>query len=72
MSKDMISIGSVINYPSVHNDNVLGKVEVILQNTVIVRDSDEDTHLILKSSIQKDGFSVDEETARHQNGYRRK
>ena len=58
----MIVIGSIIDYPTVHEKQVVGEVQTILENTVVVRDSDEDTHLVLKSTIEEDGYSVDEKT----------
>lgn len=69
MSKVMITVGSVIDYPTIHNKKVVGKVEVILENTVIVRDFSDGTHLVLKSILQEDGFSVDEKTNTHRTPY---
>ncbi|MBO0476011.1 hypothetical protein DOK76_02945 [Vagococcus sp. DIV0080] len=62
MSKTMITIGSVIDYPTVHDEHVTGQVELILKNTVIIRDTDDDTHLVLKSILKEDGLSVDDQT----------
>lgn len=67
----MIAIGSVIDYPTVHNEQVVGEVEMILENTVIVRDSYDDTHLVLKSILKDDGFAVDERTYVHKTRYTR-
>ncbi|MGY3766165.1 hypothetical protein ACWOAH_06370 [Vagococcus vulneris] len=71
MSKTIISIGSVINHPTVHDKDVTGRVELILENTVIVRDSDGDTHLVTKEILEDDGFSVDEKTYVYQNHFTR-
>ncbi|MDT2832849.1 hypothetical protein P7H70_02180 [Vagococcus carniphilus] len=62
MSKVMIVIGSIIDYPTVHNKKVVGKVELILENTLLIRDSVDETHLVLKSSLEQDGYSIDEKT----------
>ncbi|MGO2084008.1 hypothetical protein [Vagococcus sp.] len=69
MSKVMITIGSVIDYPTIHHDKIVGQVELILENTVIVRDFEDGTHLVLKRLLQEDGFSVDERTYRHKTQY---
>lgn len=58
----MIKIGSVIDYPTVHDEQVAGHVELILENTVIVRDFEDDMHLVLKSTIKEDGLAIDEQT----------
>ena len=71
MSKVMVAIGSVIDYPTVHDEKVVGEVELILENTVIVRDSDDDTHLVLKSILEEDGLAVDEKTYVHKTRYSR-
>lgn len=62
MSKTLIKIGSVIDYPTVHDEQIAGEVELILENTVMVRDFEDDTHLVLKSTLTEDGLSVDEQT----------
>lgn len=69
MTKGIISIGSVVDYPTIHNKKVAGKVELILENTIVVRDSDDSTHLVLKSVIEEAGFSIDEKTHNHKTQY---
>lgn len=71
MSKVTIKIGSVIDYPTIHHKKIVGQVELILENTVIVRDFSDATHLVLKSLLIDDGFFVDEKTYRHQTQYTR-
>ncbi len=71
MSKVLIAVGSVIEYPTIHNKKVVGKVEVILENTVIVRDSSDGTHVVLKSTLKEDGRSIDEKTNTHRTPYTR-
>lgn len=68
----MIVIGSVIDYPTVHDKQVVGHVETILENTVVIRDNYDETHLILKSEIERDGFTIDEITNVHKTRYTRK
>ncbi|AQP53490.1 hypothetical protein CBF34_00035 [Vagococcus penaei] len=62
MSKTLISIGSIIDYPTVHKEKITGKVELILSNTILIRDKYDDTHLVLKKAVEKDGFDIDEKT----------
>lgn len=68
----MIIIGSVIDYPTVHEKQVVGQVETILENTVVIRDKHDETHLVLKSNIEEDGFTIDEITNVHKTRYTRK
>lgn len=67
----MIIIGSVIDYPTVHEKQVVGQVESILENTVVIRDKYDETHLVLKSNIEEDGFTIDEITNVHKTRYTR-
>ena len=69
MSKTLVSIGSIIDYPTVHNKNVTGRVELILENTIIVRDKSENTHLVLIKTVVNDGFDVDKKTHVYKNRY---
>ncbi|UNM88802.1 hypothetical protein [Vagococcus sp. CY52-2] len=71
MSKGLISIGSIIDYPTVHEKHVIGEVELILKNTVVVRDRFEDTHLVLIKTLEEDGMTVDDETYVYKNRYSR-
>ncbi|MGX4685881.1 hypothetical protein JNUCC83_03165 [Vagococcus sp. JNUCC 83] len=72
MSKTLVSIGSIIDYPTVHHKRVIGRVEVILKNTILIRDKFEQTHLVLIKTVEKDGFEVDEETYIYKNRYSKK
>lgn len=62
MSKTMIKIGSIIDYPTVHDKQIAGEVELILENTVMIRDFEDDTHLVLKRTLTEDGLFVDEQS----------
>ncbi|MBO0444152.1 hypothetical protein [Vagococcus fluvialis] len=59
MSKIMIVIGSIIDYPTVHEEQV------------VVRDYDEDTYIVLKSTIEEDGYSVDDKNYVHKTRFTR-
>jgi len=72
MSKGMITVGSMITYPTVHNKVVNGRVEKIYDFTVMVRDKNKDTHLIMKTTIKKDGFLIDVNTPMYKVGYTKK
>ncbi|MGX6971316.1 hypothetical protein [Vagococcus bubulae] len=69
MSKTLVSIGSIIEYPTVHQEKVVGRVEQILKNTIIIRDKFKNTHLVLIKTVEKSGVSVDEETYIYKNRY---
>lgn len=68
----MVVVGTVVDYPTVHDKKIKGKIELILENTVIVRDSEDGTHVVLKKTIEEDGFLVDEPTHQHKTRYTRK
>lgn len=72
MSNTLISVGSTIDYPTVHEKHVIGKVELILKNTLVIRDKYEETHLVLIKTVEQDGASVDEETYVYKNRYSRR
>ena len=71
MPKTLITIGSVIDYPTIHEDKVVGHVEQILENTLLIRDLDDETHLVLKSNLKDDGLKVDEKTYIYKTRYNR-
>ncbi|WP_326717823.1 hypothetical protein [Vagococcus jeotgali] len=72
MSKAMVTVDSFVDSLTVHSEEVVGRVEVILENTVLIRDEEDDTHLVLKSTLIEEGYSVDEQTHSYRSPYRRR
>lgn len=59
MPEQVTTIGETIKGKTVHEQFVMGEVESILFNTVVLRDNNGDTHLLSKKDIEKDSVSFD-------------